>query len=84
MVVCMCVRECVFNDHNKERQLNVKGLFRVGRTSDVVGADIGSHNLQDRRLDILIRDTLDVAVPHVFVTYLQGLTADTIKDGHEA
>ena len=47
----------------------------MGRASDVVGGNIGSNNLQHRRLDIIVGDALDVAVAHRLVPDLQGLRA---------
>ena len=37
----------VLDDHDKERQLDSERLLRIGRTSDVVCADVGPHDFQD-------------------------------------
>ena len=38
----------VLDDHDQERKLDGKGLLWVERSVDVVGGDIGSHNLKNR------------------------------------
>lgn len=52
----------VFYDHNEERQLDSQSLFFVGRTSDVSRGYIGSHDLQNRGLDVLIGQSFYVSV----------------------
>lgn len=52
----------VFDDHNQKRQFDAKSLLRVGRALNECGADVGSHNLKYRGLDIRIGNTLDVTI----------------------
>ncbi len=52
----------ILNDHDKEGELNTKGSLGVRWACDIVCADIGSCNLQDAGVNILIRDPLDVSV----------------------
>ena len=63
----------VLNDHDEEGELDGKGLLGVDGAGDVVGADIGAHDFEDRRLNIGIGDTLDVTVAYVLVPNLEGL-----------
>ncbi len=57
-------RTYVLDDHDKERQLDSESLLRIGRASDVVCADVSPHDLQDARLNVLIRNALDVSIAH--------------------
>lgn len=45
----------VLDDHDEEGQLDAKSLALVGRTCDERSSHIGAHDLQYRRLDVLIR-----------------------------
>ena len=68
----------VFDDHDQEGQFDGEGLFGVHGAGDVVGAHVGSHNFEDRRLNVGIGDSLNVAVTHILVPNLEGL--GTIAD----
>ena len=63
----------VLDDHDEEGELDAEGLVGVGGAGDVVGGDVGAHDLEDRRLDVGVGDALDVAVAHALVPDLQGL-----------
>lgn len=63
----------VFDDHDQERQLDGQGLLWVEGSVDVVGGHVGSHDLEDRRLDVWVGDSLDVTVSHLLVPNLEGL-----------
>ena len=63
----------VLDDHNQERKLDGQGLLWVQRSVDVVGRHIGSHDLENRRLNIRISDSLDVTVSDLLVPNLEGL-----------
>lgn len=52
----------IFDDHNQKRQFNAKSLLWVSRALNECGADIGTHNFKNGRLNIRISDTLDVAI----------------------
>lgn len=52
----------ILDDHDEKRQLYSKSLFGIYRASDKGSCDIGAHDLEDRRLDILICQPLDVPV----------------------
>ena len=63
----------VLNDHDQERKLDGQGLLWVKRGIDVVGGHIGSHNLENRGLNIRISDSLNVTVSDLFIPNLEGL-----------
>lgn len=52
----------VFDDHDQEGQLDSESLFFICGAGDVSCGDIGAHDFQDRRLNVLIGETLDVAI----------------------
>ena len=74
----------VFDDHHKERQLDSQGDLRVSRTGNVCSADIGSHDFQHQRLDVVIRYPLDVSVSNFLVPDLQRLASNAVQDGEES
>mmetsp|Transcript_1196 Transcript_1196/g.3488 ORF Transcript_1196/g.3488 Transcript_1196/m.3488 type:complete len:203 (+) Transcript_1196:229-837(+) len=74
----------VLDDHHQERQLDSQGLAGVCRARDVGGAHVRTHDLEHARLNVCIREALDVAVAHLLVPDLQRLAADGIQDGQEA
>jgi hypothetical protein len=65
----------VLNDHDEERQLDGKSLLWVQWAGDVVGGHIGSHDLEDGRLNVWISNSLDVTVANVLVPNLERLGA---------
>lgn len=52
----------VFDDHDQERKLDSQRLFRIRRSGDEIGAHVRPHDFEDTGLDVLIGDSLDVAV----------------------
>eukprot|EP00961_Rhodomonas_salina_P242926 3281966-Rhodomonas_salina.2 len=74
----------ILDDHHKEGKLDAQGLVLISRASNVVGADVGPHDFEDRRLNILVGDALDMPVPHLLVPNLQRLAPDTVENGQEA
>jgi len=60
----------IFDDHDEERQFDPERLFRIRRTRDVGRADVGSNNLKDEGLDVVVCDTFYMTVAHLFVPYL--------------
>ena len=52
----------VLDDHDQEGQFDSQGLAFVLGTGDEGSGDVGAHDLQHRRLDVLIRDSLYVPV----------------------
>ena len=52
----------IFDDHDKEGQFDAQSLVLIGRACDEGSGDVGAHDLEDRRLDILISQPFDVAV----------------------
>lgn len=74
----------VLDDHDQKGQLDAQRFLRVGGTCDVCGADIGANDLQDQRLDVVVGDTLDVAVAYLLVPDLERLGADRVQDGQKS
>ena len=62
----------VLDDHDQERKLDGQGLLWVERGVDVVGGHIGSHDLENRGLNIRISDSLDVTIANLLVPNLKG------------
>ncbi len=65
----------VLNNHDKEGQLNTEGLVGVSGACDIVSGDIGAHDFEDTRLNVGVRYSLNVTVPHALVPNLKGLRA---------
>jgi len=74
----------VLDDHDEEGKLDGKGLLGVTGARDVVGRDVGAHDLEDGGLDVCIGQSLDVAVPDGLVPNLEGLGTDGVEDGEES
>ena len=74
----------ILDNHDQEGQLDAQSLVLIGRTRDVVGGYVRAHDLEHAGLDVLVRDTLDVAIPHLLVPDLQWFAAYTVEDGQEA
>lgn len=70
--------------HDEERQFDTQRLLRLGGTDDVIRGDVGSHDLQNGRLDVRVGDSLDVSVSNGGVPYLQGLRPNGIEDRKES
>ena len=73
----------VFNDHDEEGQFNSKSLLGIGRSSDKVGANVGSHDFEDGGLDVWVGKPFDMSVLDLFVPDLEGLAPDGVEDGQE-
>lgn len=61
------------------------------RGGDEGSGDIGAHDLQDRRLDVLVGESFDMAVVNwsegmgtLFFPDLEGFAADAVKNGEES
>jgi hypothetical protein len=74
----------IFHDHDEVWQLDAQGLPGVGRAGDVRGADVGADDLQDKALDVWIRDPLDVAIPNLLVPDLQRLAPNAVQNGEKS
>ena len=57
----------IFDNHDEEGQFDTESFLGIGRTCDERCAHIRTNNLQHRRLNVLIRNSLDVTVSHYFV-----------------
>lgn len=74
----------VLDNHDEIRQFDAQGLLGFRGTRDVRGGHIGAHNLQHERLNVRVRDPLDVTIPDLLVPNLQRLRTNTVQDGQEA
>jgi hypothetical protein len=61
----------IFNNHDQERQLDAQSSLLLGWTSNVIGRDIGANDFQDGGLDVVVGDSLDVAVANFFIPDLK-------------
>ena len=52
----------IFDDHDKEREFDAKGLLVIGGAGDVGGGDIAAHDLENRGLNILVGESFDVSI----------------------
>ncbi len=66
----------VLDDHDQEGQLDAQSLRVFSWTGDIDRGHVCAHDLEHGRLDVGVRDSLDVAVPDIFVPDLQGLGPD--------
>ena len=66
----------VLDDHDQEGQLDGEGLLWVDGARDKVGRHICSHDLENGRLNVGVRQSLDMTVPHVLLPDLEGLGAN--------
>lgn len=73
----------VLDDHDQEWELDGKSLLWVKRSIDVVGGHIGTHDLQNRGLNIRIGDSLDVTVSDLLIPNLERLGSISDKKRSE-
>ena len=52
----------IFDDHDKEGQFDAECFFLVFGAGDEGRRDVSAHDLQHGRLNILVSESLDVAV----------------------
>ena len=52
----------ILDDHNEERQLDTQSFLWVLRTGDECVCDIGAHDFENGRLNILIGEPLDMSI----------------------
>lgn len=69
----------IFHNHNQVRQFDAQSLGFFGRTRDVRCADVRADDVQHQRLDIVVRDALDMSVSNGLVPKLQGFTAYAVE-----
>ena len=69
----------VLDDHDQEGKLDRQGLLRVDGAGDVVGGNVGAHDLEHRRLNVRIGQPLDVTVAHLLLPDLERLGAKVRK-----
>ena len=74
----------IFDNHDKEGQLDSQRLLGISRACDIGGGDIGSFDLEHKRLDVVVSDALDVSVSHFLVPDLERLRTDTVQNGQKA
>ena len=74
----------IFDNHDKEGELDAERLLGIGGAGDVRSGHIGSFNLEHQRLDIVVCDALDVSVAHFLVPNLQRFRTNTVQNGQES
>jgi hypothetical protein len=74
----------IFDNHDKEGELDAQSLFGISWTRDIGGGDVRSFNFEDQRLDIIVRDALDMSISHFLVPNLQRLGTNTVQNGEES
>ena len=81
----------ILDDHNEEGKFDAESFLRILRTSDEGSGDVGTHNFEYRRLNVLISNSLDVTVVDydkewftLLLPNLEWFTADTVQDGQES
>jgi len=52
----------ILDNHDEEGKLDPQGLLGISRARDVVGRHVCAHDLEHRRLNVLVCDTLDVSI----------------------
>ena len=55
----------IFDDHDEKRQLDAERLLWIGRACDERGAYVGADDLEHKRLNVIVCDTLNVTIPHL-------------------
>eukprot|EP00401_Gymnodinium_catenatum_P042891 CAMPEP_0117483530 /NCGR_PEP_ID=MMETSP0784-20121206/13984_1 /TAXON_ID=39447 /ORGANISM="" /LENGTH=218 /DNA_ID=CAMNT_0005278063 /DNA_START=53 /DNA_END=709 /DNA_ORIENTATION=- len=69
----------ILDDHDEEGQLDPERLVRIRGACQVGRAHVRTHDLEHARLDVSVREPLDVAIAHLLVPDLKGLAADRIQ-----
>ena len=73
----------VLDDHDQEGQLDGEGLLGVDGACDEVGRHVGAHDFENGGLNVGVRQSLDMTVPHILLPNLERLGADRVEDGKE-
>ena len=73
----------VFNDHNEKRKLDAESVFFVAGTVDVRRAHVGARQLDDARLDIPVRNSLDMAIADLLIPNLKRFASDRVEHRKE-
>ena len=55
----------VLDNHDEKGQFDAQRLLLVGRARDVCCAHVCAHNLNHKRLDVVVCDSLDVAIANL-------------------
>ena len=71
----------IFDNHDKEGELDAQGLLGISWTRDISGRNVGAFDLEHQRLDIVVRDALDMSISHFLVPNLQRLGTNTVQNG---
>ena len=74
----------VLDNHDQIGKFDAQGLPRIGRTGDISRADVGSHNFQNKTLNVRIGDSFNMTISNFLVPDLQRLGANAVQDGQEA
>ena len=63
----------VFNNHDEEGQLDCKCLLWIKWAGNIIGANIGTHDFEDGRLNVWVSDSLNVTISNVLIPNLEWL-----------
>lgn len=70
----------ILDDHDEKRQLDAERLFGVRRALNIGRAHVGSHDLENRGLDIRIRYALDMAVADCEIDKRDAQSVIVVRD----
>eukprot|EP00191_Tetraselmis_sp_GSL018_P011050 CAMPEP_0177602144 /NCGR_PEP_ID=MMETSP0419_2-20121207/14697_1 /TAXON_ID=582737 /ORGANISM="Tetraselmis sp., Strain GSL018" /LENGTH=221 /DNA_ID=CAMNT_0019095579 /DNA_START=234 /DNA_END=899 /DNA_ORIENTATION=- len=71
----------VLNNHDKKRKFDTKRFARIRWTYNIAVANVCAHYLQHAGLNVSVRDTLQMPVPHLLFPYFKRFRANTVKYG---
>lgn len=69
----------ILDNHHQKRQLDAQRFLRIGWTCDICGAYVCANDFQYQALDVIVGDSLDVTISHLFIPNLQRLTANAVQ-----
>lgn len=70
----------VLDDHDEEGELDAQSLLGVGRAGDVAGVDVATDEFEDGRVDVLVGETLNVAVTNFLFPNLERTGSDGVEN----
>jgi len=74
----------ILDNHNQVGQLDSKRLLGIRRARDIRRTHVGSLDLKHQTLNVVISDSLDMAISHLFVPNLQGLRSNRVQNRQES
>jgi hypothetical protein len=68
----------IFDNHDQEGQLDTEGLFLINWGRYESSTDIGTDDLQDRRIDVIVSQSFDISVLDLLFPNLQWLGTNRV------